>query len=115
MVIEYIRYVIPAERRGAFEGGYGDAARVLDASAHCLAYELARCADDHTQYVLRIEWDSAEGHLQGFRRSPEFKEFFDAVRPFVGDVVEMRHYEPTPLRARKAGGGPSAPEAGEGR
>ena len=56
--------------------------------------------------MLRIEWDSAEGHLQGFRRSPEFQRFFAAVRPYVGDIAEMRHYAPTPLAARKAHGAP---------
>jgi len=45
------------------------------------------------RYILRIEWDSEEGHLQGFRSSPEFKAFFAAVQPFVKDIDEMRHYE----------------------
>jgi len=102
VVIEYIRYTIPAERGAAFERAYAEAAPSLDASAHCLAYDLARCAEDPTQYVLRIEWDSAEGHLQGFRRSAEFQRFFAAVRPYVGDIAEMRHYEPTPVGARRA-------------
>ena len=105
MIVEYIRYTIAAERRAAFERAYADAAPSLDASAHCLAYDLARCAEDPTQYVLRIEWDSAAGHMDGFRRSPEFRPFFAAVRPYVGDIAEMRHYEPTPVRARKADGG----------
>lgn len=100
MIIEYIRYAVPEERRDAFEHGYGDAEASLRASPHCLAYELARCADDPSQYVLRIEWDSAEGHLQGFRRSPEFRTFFAAVRPFVNDIQEMRHYELTRVRGR---------------
>ena len=93
MIVEYVRYTIPAERRDAFERGYAEAAGPLAASAHCLAYELARCAEDPTQYVLRIEWDSAEGHMQGFRRSPDFQRFFAAIRPYVGDIAEMRHYD----------------------
>jgi quinol monooxygenase YgiN len=100
VIVEYVRYTIPAERRDAFERGYGEAQAALAASAHCLGYELARCVDDPTQYVLRIEWDSAEGHLQGFRRSPEFRAFFAAVRPFVDDIAEMRHYERTAVRSR---------------
>ncbi len=108
MVVEYIRYTIPAERRDAFERGYGEAQAALAGSPHCLAYELARCADDATQYVLRIEWDSAEGHMQGFRRSPAFGAFFAAVRPFVGDIAEMRHYEPTPVAGRGAAPGANA-------
>ena len=87
---------------GEFEQAYADAAGPLGASPHCLAYELARCAEDPSQYVLRIEWDSAEGHLQGFRRSPEFGRFFAAVRPFVGDIQEMRHYEVTAVAGRGA-------------
>lgn len=98
MIVEYVRYTIPAERGPAFETAYGEAAPSLDASPHCLAYDLARCVEDPTQYVLRIEWDSAAGHMQGFRGSPEFRRFLASIRPYVGDIVEMRHYEPTAVR-----------------
>jgi quinol monooxygenase YgiN len=59
------------------------------------AYEVSRCSEDPTQHVVRIEWDSEEGHLSGFRQSPEFRSFFDAVGPFVNDIEEMRHYNVT--------------------
>jgi hypothetical protein len=39
------------------------------------------------------EWDSVEGHEQGFRRSPEFRDFFALVQPFFNDIEEMRHYQ----------------------
>ena len=102
MIVEYVRYTIPGERRAAFEAGYARARHALDASPHCLAYDLARCVEDPTRFVLRIEWDSAEGHLQGFRQSAEFRDFLAAVRPFVGDIAEMRHYEPTAVAGRRA-------------
>src|SRR6267143_2750235 len=63
------------------------------ASTHCLAYELSHFTEDPDRYILRIEWDSEEGHLKGFRSSPEFRAFFAAVQPFVKDIEEMRHYE----------------------
>ena len=93
MVVEYIRYSIPAERRREFESAYDDAGEPLEASAHCRSYEITRCVEDPASYVVRIEWDSIEGHESGFRKSPEFQEFFAAVKPFVGDIEEMRHYE----------------------
>jgi len=61
--------------------------------AHCLAYELSHCKEDADHYVLRIEWDSEQGHLKGFRSSPEFRSFFAAIQPYVKDIEEMRHYE----------------------
>ena len=45
--------------------------------------------------MLRIEWVSVECHLQGFRREPNFKRFFELVQPFVSSIEEMQHYELT--------------------
>ena len=48
--------------------------------------------------IVRIEWDSAEGHLQGFRQSADFKPFLEAIGPFYGDIEEMTHYQVTATR-----------------
>jgi quinol monooxygenase YgiN len=100
MIVEYIRYEI--SDADAFLHGYDVARAALDASAHCLAYELSRCTEEPKSFILRIEWDSTDGHLQGFRKSAEFGAFFAAVRPFLNDVREMRHYAVTPVAARRA-------------
>jgi heme-degrading monooxygenase HmoA len=97
MVVEYIRYRIPGERQQQFEAAYSDAGGSLAASEHCLAYELSHGVEEPERYILRIEWDSLEGHEQGFRRDPEFQSFFAAVRPFVDDIEEMRHYRVTQI------------------
>jgi hypothetical protein len=51
--------------------------------------------EEPKRYILRIEWDSHDGHLKGFRVSPEFQTFLGAVGPFIGSMEEMRHYEIT--------------------
>ncbi len=99
MIVEYIRYGI-AEAHDAFEQAYATAAAVLRESTHCLGYELSRCVEDPTRYILRIEWDSAEGHLQGFRRSAEFRTFYAAIAPYVTHIEEMRHYAVTLVASR---------------
>ncbi len=101
MIVEYIRYGLAEDRCGAFEAAYDQAQAALRASPHCLAWELARCAEDPGQYVLRIEWDSAEGRLDGVRRSPEFRDFFAPIGPYVDDIQEMRHDELTVVRSEK--------------
>src|SRR5215467_7385520 len=102
MIVEYIRYKIAdVGRRRELEAAYEKAQAALVASPHCLGYELSRCVEDAAHYVLRIEWDSEDGHLKGFRSSPEFQEFFAAVRPFLNDIEEMRHYEETAIKRAK--------------
>ena len=93
MIVEYIRYQIPEDDAGAFEDAYRNAAASLDASPHCERYEVSRCTEEPAAYTVRIEWDSAEGHLQGFRASPEFGSFLAAVRPYIDRIEEMRHYD----------------------
>lgn len=99
MIVEYIRYKLDTNEResheetfGAFEEAYRVAENSLDASPHCLGYELTRCVEEPDRYVLRIEWDSIDGHLMGFRRSPEFEPFLEAVKPYISNIEEMQHY-----------------------
>lgn len=100
MVIEYVRYKIPAEQADQFVSAYATAADALHKSSHCLGFELSRCTEEPTSFILRIEWDSIEGHMEGFRKSAEFRTFFASVRPFVGNLEEMRHYERTAVLSR---------------
>lgn len=95
MTIEYIRYRIAAGQQESFESAYTRAVLSLNDSSHCHRYELARCVEEPECYILRIEWDSLEGHMQGFRHSAGFKEFFTHVQPFIGQIEEMRHYDKT--------------------
>lgn len=99
MIVEYIRYEV--EDAAALVQAYEAARRSLDASPHCLAYELSHCTEEPRSLILRIEWDSNEGHLEGFRKSADFGPFLQAIRPFVGQIREMRHYAPTAVVARR--------------
>ena len=95
MIVEYIRYALTSHSGEELTEAYRKAAEQLEASPEALGWELTRCAEDPTQYILRIEWTSAEGHMEGFRRSPGFQPFLAAIRPFIGEIAEMRHYELT--------------------
>ena len=99
MIVEYVRYTIENERQREFENAYERAEKPLKASPHCMQYELSHCVEEPKNYILRIEWDSENGHLKGFRTSPEFQSFFEAVRPFFNDIEEMHHYEVTQVRS----------------
>lgn len=101
MIVEYIRYKLHPtdtasieQAAAGFEAAYRIACASLDISPHCLSYELSRCVEEADHYVLRIEWDSAEGHMSGFRRAPEFVPFLAAIKPYIDQIAEMRDYAP---------------------
>jgi quinol monooxygenase YgiN len=103
MTVEYIRYrCADKERREDLLQAYRKAAKVLDAAPECLAYEMSVCEEDEQSAVLRIEWESTEAHLQGFRQSARFRDFFtfSAIGDFVNEIAEMRHYALTDIKRR---------------
>jgi quinol monooxygenase YgiN len=93
VIVEYLRYTVPPEQSTQFEQAYDQAAVHLLASPDCLGYDVARCSEEPASYIVRIHWDSAKGHLEGFRKSPQFPPFFALVKPFFSEVTEMRHYD----------------------
>jgi quinol monooxygenase YgiN len=102
LVVEYVRYAVTDQVRGeALLEAYAAAARQLDSAPECLAYELTQCEEDAKSWILRIEWRSTEAHLSGFRKGPQFPAFLEAIRGFMPDIVEMRHYRLTSVKAQK--------------
>jgi quinol monooxygenase YgiN len=95
MTTEIVRYRIAAENAQAFETAYQQAEPILRGSQHCCGYRLLRGHEEPQNWILIIEWDSVEGHEQGFRKEPAFRDFFALVKPFLNDIQEMKHYEAT--------------------
>ncbi|MGE5384354.1 MAG: putative quinol monooxygenase [Betaproteobacteria bacterium] len=101
MVIEYIRYRIPAALQADFIADYRTASAALDRSPECLAYEMSHCEEEPDRFILRVEWPSAAAHLEGFRQSEQFRDFLPLVRPYIEYMEEMQHYDPTGISNRK--------------
>ncbi|KAL3924913.1 MAG: hypothetical protein SGILL_000748 [Bacillariaceae sp.] len=94
MIVEYLRYTVPAEQRDAFVKDYTKASAALMKSPYAKAFEMSECEEDATKFMLRIEWTSGDDHMKKFRTSDEFKEFFADIKPYLDNIDEMRHYKP---------------------
>lgn len=92
MIPEIIRYRIPAASAENFVRDYRLAGAALKQSEHCHGFDLVRSAKDPELFMLTIHWDSSDGHMSGFRRSPQFTAFFAHVKPYLDNILEMEHY-----------------------
>lgn len=95
MTVEYIRYEISTEKQAGFINAYSKASEQLDKSEYCLGYELSKCEEEPENFILRIEWTSTNDHLNGFRKSRDFIDFLNHVRPYFDNIAEMNHYKLT--------------------
>lgn len=101
MSVEYIRYKIAEAKQAAFISAYTRASEQLDNSEYCFGYELTHCEEEPENFILRIEWSSTADHLNGFRKSKDFMEFFNHVKSFFNNIIEMNHYALTKVVKNK--------------
>jgi quinol monooxygenase YgiN len=92
MMLEYIRYRVGEDDAETFMNAYRAAMVPLKASQYCLGYDLSQCAEDPELFILRIRWTSIDDHLQNFRASAQFRDFFTHIKPLVAEIEEMQHY-----------------------
>jgi quinol monooxygenase YgiN len=102
VTVEYIRYELTKHSPAELIAAYGKAAEHLAAAPECIAYELTQCEEASHVLILRIEWTSTAAHLQGFRKGAHFPSFLAAIRPFIEEIAEMRHYSATPVTWRRS-------------
>lgn len=95
MVVEYIRYEIPAPQHEEFLAAYRAAGKDLAGAPECVRYEIAEGVEEPDKFVVRIEWTSVEAHERGFRQGAHFAPFFAKVKPFFSNIREMKHYSVT--------------------
>ena len=95
MITEYIRYELTKHSADQLVSAYESAGEHLRAAPECLGYELSRCEEQQNALILRILWTSTSDHLNGFRKGPHFPPFLALIRPFIDEIAEMRHYQPT--------------------
>ena len=95
MITEYIRYELTTSTPEALISAYAAASQHLEAAPECLSYELTHCEEAQASFILRILWTSTQDHIAGFRKGPHFPPFLALIRPFIGEIAEMRHYAGT--------------------
>ena len=83
---EIIRYKIPADKHGEFEKAYSEAGVFLKQSPYCKGYQLLHGEEEPNNYIVIIWWTSMQDHLNGFRKSEEFRSFFNLVKPFFSNI-----------------------------
>ena len=90
--IEYLRFSIVNEMQEEFIRAIKGARVILSAYPACLNNEISHCQENDSLFIWRIEWESTDAHMNGFRKSTEFMPFFKIMEPFVNSVIEMNHY-----------------------
>ncbi len=92
MVLEVaIVNVLPGQE-SEFAEAYAKARDLLLSTPGCHSSRLMRSVESSSRFVLMVEWDSVDTHIENFRATERFTAWRGAVGPFFDGAPTVEHY-----------------------
>ncbi len=92
MILEAAPLQVRAGQEPAFEAAFLQAQRIIASMPGYRSHRLERCIERTGEYLLLVEWDTLEGHEQGFRGSPQYQEWKRLLHHFYEPFPVVSHY-----------------------
>jgi heme-degrading monooxygenase HmoA len=95
MIIEHAVLTIEPGREDEFEAVFdGQARHFLAKSPGFISVRLSRGIERPGTYLLLVEWERIEDHLDGFRNSELFEQWRSVTHTFFAEPAAVEHYSP---------------------
>lgn len=94
MVLEHALLDVDEVRSAAFEAAFAEAVGHIAGARGFRSVRLSRCTERPGRYLLLVEWDSVEDHVEGFRGSPAYAEWRRLLHHFYEPMPEVLHFVP---------------------
>ncbi len=93
MITEIAVFQAVPGKEDAFAQGIQKAIETVARGSGCRSIAAHRCIEDPARFMLIVEWDSLEAHIEGFRKSPLFAEYRSHINGLFLDSPVVHHYE----------------------
>jgi len=100
MVLEVALIDIIPGAEEAFAAAYKIAHPILATTPGCRSVRMTRGVESASRFVLLVEWDSVEAHLENFRNSERFPQWRGFIGEFFAKPPLVEHYLDVPAGDR---------------
>lgn len=94
MVLERAIFTTKEGSEAAFQTAFEEARELLESSAGCETLTLLQGIERPNVFLLLVEWDTVDSHMENFVQTPRFKEFAAKLGPALDGNPQMEHYAP---------------------
>jgi len=92
MVLEVARIEVVPGQEEAFLQAYASARDLVATTPGCRSVRMTRGVESPSQFVLLVEWDSVEAHLENFRASERFPAWRAQIGPHFAAPPVVAHF-----------------------
>ena len=76
----------------AFAAAYLGAREILASTPGCRSVRMTRGVESADRFVLLVEWDDVDAHLQNFRATERFTRWRAAIGPWFAEPPRVEHF-----------------------
>lgn len=99
MVLEIALIDVQEGRGEAFAEAYATAYPLLATTPGCRSVRMTRGVESPSRFVLLVEWDSVEAHLENFRASDRFGRWRGLIGGYFVGAPHVEHFTDVPAPA----------------
>lgn len=99
MVVEVAIFDIVAGQEDGFTAAYEKGHPLLAGTAGCHSVRMTRGIETPSRFVLIVEWESVQAHVQNFRESERFGAWRELISPFFATPPVVEHFLDVPAPA----------------
>ncbi len=96
MVLEVALIDVVPGQEEAFAAAYGKGHEALATTPGCLSVRMTRGIESPSSFVLLVEWDSVESHLENFRNTARFTTWRELIGPYFAAPPVVEHFTDVP-------------------
>ena len=92
MVLEVALIDVTVGQEDAFASAYQEAYPILAGTPGCRSVRMTRGVETPDRFVLLVEWDSVDAHLQNFRETDRFGQWRALIGPYFAEPPRVEHF-----------------------
>ena len=92
MVLEIALIEVHPGQEDDFAAAYAKARSLVATTPGCRSVRMTRGVESPSRFVLLVEWDSIEAHLENFRASERFGQWRGHIGPYFASPPVVEHF-----------------------
>jgi heme-degrading monooxygenase HmoA len=92
MVLEVGLINVNPGQEDAFAAAYAIARDALATTPGCRSVRMSRGVEAPSKFILLVEWDSIDAHIENFRGTERFQTWRGLIGPYFDGAPLVEHY-----------------------
>ena len=93
MILEVAILDVVPGKEARFQDDSERAQSIISSMHGYVSHQLQRCVESPARYLLLVRWETLEDHTEGFRGSPQYREWKNLLHHYYEPFPNVEHYE----------------------